>query len=144
MVMAGIAIAAALNSCQKSAADEPAATNDLVNAAQMLQGQSSTGEISVQSDANAITINYNNGKRLLLIAKIPGVPIAEIMGVKTATIVTSKSGIVIRDLDAGKTYFLVNNDPQSENSCKAVQSRFTTAFQTAEIFGTTIIRLENS
>jgi hypothetical protein len=58
---------------------------------------------------------------------------------QSVSIITSKYGIILKNLRNGNVFFLVNNDPGSTNKFSTVQSYFTAGFESSKIFGTTIV-----
>jgi len=118
--------------------------NNMASVSESLGGDLITGEVTVESDEDEIAINYNNGSKYILITKTPQTQIANINDIQSASIITSKYGIVLKDLNTDKVFFFVTNDSESIDEFKTVQSNFKSSFQSDKIFGTTVINSEKS
>ena len=116
----------------------------MASVSESLGGDLITGEVTVESDEDEIAINYNNGSKYILITKIPQTQISNINDIQSASIITSKYGIVLKDLNTDKVFFFVTNDSESIDEFKTVQSNFKSSFQSDKIFGTTVINSEKS
>ncbi len=131
-----------LFSCKKNSIDVLPQKNDMSDATKIVDGDLLTGNVTIESDENEVALNYKNGNKFILIAKIPNTPIANITDMQSAEVITSKYGIILKDLSSDKVFFLINNDSESIKRFETVQSLFTTNFQSAKIFGTTIVNSE--
>ena len=143
-VVAIIIAALLLFSCKKNSLETVPEKSNMAYVSQVLGGNLLTGNVMVESDENEIAINYNNGSKYILITKIPHTQISNINNIQAASLITSKYGIVLKDLNTGKVFFLANNDSESADEFKTVQSNFKSSFQSDKIFGTTIINSEKS
>lgn len=143
-VVAVIIASLLLFSCKKSSLETVPEKNNMASVSESLQGDLFIGKVTVESDENEIVINYNNSSKYILITKIPQTQISNINDVQSASLITSKYGIVLKDLNTHKVYFFTNNDSESLDEFKTVQSNFKSSFQSNKIFGTTIINTEKS
>ena len=143
-VVAVIIAALVLFSCKKNFLETVPEKNIMASVSEFLGEDLFTGKVTVESTEDEIAINYNNGSKYILITKIPQTQISNISDVQSASLITSKYGIVLKDLNTGKVYFFTNNDSESTDEFKTVQSNFKSSFQSDKIFGTTIINGEKS
>ena len=143
-VVVAILAALLLFSCKKNSLETVPEKNNMASVSESLKGDLFTGNVTVEGDEDEIAINYNNGSKYILITKIPQTQISNINDVQSASLITSKYGIVLKDLNTGKVYFFTNNDSKSLDEIKAVQADFKSSFQCDKIFETTIINSEKS
>jgi len=143
-VVAVIIAALLLFSCKKNSFETVPEKNNMASVSESLGGDLFTGKVTVECDKDEIAINYNNGSKYILITKIPQIQISNINDVQSASLITSKYGIVLKDLNTGRVYFFTNNDSESLDEFKTVESNFKSSFQSDKIFGTTIINNEKS
>jgi hypothetical protein len=141
MVTAVIAIML-LSSCKKNSVENAAVKNDMVTAAKMIDGAVLSGTITSESDESEVALNYNNGNKFILIAKIAGAESIHINNMQSAELITSKYGVIIKNVSTDKVFLLANNDSESIKKFKAVRSLFDKNFQSATIFGITIVNNE--
>jgi hypothetical protein len=131
-----------LFSCKKSSVENVAAKNDMVTAAKMIDGAVLSGTITSESDESEVALNFNSGNKFILIAKIAGAESIHINNMQSAELITSKYGVIIKNVSTDKIFLLANNDLESIKKIKAVQSLFDKNFQNATIFGITIVNSE--
>lgn len=129
-------------SCKKNSVDTIPEKSNMTDAAKVISGNLLTGNLRVESNEEEIALDYNNGDKIILVTKIPKTEVANINNMQSAEVITSKYGIILKDLSNNKIFFLVNNDSESTNKFETVQSLFTTGFQSDKIFGTTIVNSE--
>jgi hypothetical protein len=131
-----------LFSCKKSSVEKVSVKNDMVTAAKMIDGAVLSGTITSESDENEVALNYNNGNKLILITKIADAESININNMQSAEVITSKYGVIIKDVSTNKVFLLANNDLESIKKFEAVQSLFDKNFESATIFGITIVNSE--
>ncbi len=141
MITAVIAVTF-LFSCKKNSDENVAVKNDMVTAAKMIDGAVLAGTITSESDESEVALNYNNGNRFILITKIADAESINIDNMQSAEVITSKYGVIIKDVSTNKVFLLANNDLESIKKFEAVQSLFDKNFQSATIFGITIVNSE--
>lgn len=131
-----------LFSCKKSSVENVSVKNDMTTAAKMIDGIVFSGTITSESDESEVALNYNNGNKFILIMKIPYAESFNINNMQSAEVITSKYGVILKDLSTNKVFLLANNDLESIKKFEAVQSLFDKISQSATIFGTTIVNSE--
>ncbi len=131
-----------LFSCKKSSVENVSQKNDMITAAKMIDGTALSGTITSESDENEVALNYNNGNKFILITKIADAESININNMQSAEVITSKYGVIIKDVSTNKVFLLVNNDLESIKKFEAVQSLFDKNFESATIFGITIVNSE--
>ena len=131
-----------LFSCKKSSVEDISVKNDMTTAAKMIDGTILSGTITSESDESEVALNYNNGNKFILITKITDAESININNMQSAEVITSKYGVIIKNVSTNKVFLLANNDSESIKKFKALQSLFDKNFQSATIFGTTIINSE--
>lgn len=141
MITAVIAVTF-LFSCKKSSVENATVKNDMITAAKMIDGAVLSGTITSESDESEVTLNYNNGNKFILITKIADAESINIDNMQSAEVITSKYGVIIKDVSTDKVFLLANNDLESKKIFDAVQSLFDKNFQSATIFGITIVNSE--
>ena len=132
--------------CKKNA-DAVAAANgagDINSIAAVIEGTAETGSIVTNDDNNTTTIVFNNGSKYVLIDKIPGMPTEDIHSIQKAVLVTSKHGIVLKDVTNNKIFLLANNDEESLQKFETVKQGLHCDVVSTTIFGTTIVNAEKS
>jgi hypothetical protein len=130
-----------LASCKKNADTVAApAGNDIQAAAGILNGETLSGNIVTgQGGDNNLVIVFNRGHKYVLIQKIPGIPCETEGEIKSAEMVTSKYGVMIKDDMANKVWLFANNDKESQQKFESVKKQLSGSYVTATVFGTTII-----
>ena len=85
----------------------------MVEAARVLDSKVISGNIITQSNEGEIALNYNSGGQLILIEKLKGMGFVNIGSIKSAEIITSKFGIILKDAGSNSIFLLANNDAES-------------------------------
>ena len=131
-----------LFSCKKGLVNRGYSKNDIAEAAGVLDGELMTGNIISKSDKNELAVNYNGNNKIILIDKLTNTECGDIGDIKSAEVMISNYGIIIKDLSVNKTFLFINNDEKSIDKFKAVQLLFRGNLQPVIVFGTTIISSE--
>ena len=131
-----------LFSCKKGAVEPVTVKNDMVEAAKVLDGTVLSGNVTTASNENEIALNYNNGNKFILIEKLPGTEPISINSIQSAEVITSKYGVILKDLSNNKIFLLTNNDSESLKMFEEVKSLFGKNLQSATVFGVTIVNAE--
>ena len=131
-----------LFSCKKGSVETVSVKNNMVEAVKVLDGTVLSGNITTESNENAIVLNYNNGNKFILIEKIQGTEPISINSIQSAEVITSKYGVILKDLSNNKIFLLTNNDSESLKMFEEVKSLFGKNLQSATVFGVTIVNAE--
>ncbi len=131
-----------LFSCKKGSVETASVKNDMVEAAKVLDGTVLSGHVTTESNENEIALNYNNGNKFILIEKIQGTEPISINSIQSAEVITSKYGVILKDLSNNKIFLLTNNDSESIKMFEEVKSLFGKNLQSATVFGVTIVNAE--
>jgi hypothetical protein len=131
-----------LFSCKKGSVEIVSVKNDMAEATKLLGGAVLSGNVTTESNENEIALNYNNGNKFILIEKIQGTEPISINGIKSAEVITSKYGIILKDLSNNKIFLLMNNDSESLKMFEEVKPLFGKNLQSATVFGVTIVNAE--
>lgn len=131
-----------LFSCKKDSVETISVKNDMVEAAKVLDGTVLSGNVTTESNENEIALNYNDGNKFILIEKIQGTEPISINSIKSAEVITSKYGVILKDLSNNKIFLLTNNDSESRKMFEEVKSLFGKNLQSATVFGVTIVNAE--
>ena len=131
-----------LFSCKKGSVETVSVKNDMVDAAKVLDGTVLSGNVTTESNENEIALNYNNGNKFILIEKLPGTEPISINSIQSAEVITSKYGVILKDLSNNKIFLLTNNDSESLKMFEEVKSLFGKNLQSATVFGVTIVNAE--
>lgn len=131
-----------LFSCKKGSVETVSVKNDMVEAAKVLDGTVLSGNVTTESNENEIALNYNNGNKFILIEKIQGTEPISINSIQSAEVITSKYGVILKDLSNNKIFLLTNNDSESLKMFEEVKSLFGKNLQSATVFGVTIVNAE--
>lgn len=132
-----------LFSCRKGSVETVSIKNNMAEAAKVLDAKIISGNIKAESNENEIGLNYNNGNKFILIEKIPGTAIS-MNSIQSAEVITSKYGIILKDIVTNKIILLTNNDPESIKMFEEVKTLFDTNIESAIVFGTTVIKTEKA
>jgi hypothetical protein len=131
-----------LFSCKKGSVETVPVKNDMVEAAKLLDGTVLSGNVTTESNENEIALNYNNGNKVIFIEKIQGAEPFSINSLESAEVITSKYGVILKDLSNNKIFLLTNNDSESLKMFEEVKSLFGKSLQSATVFGVTIVNAE--
>lgn len=131
-----------LFSCKKGSVETVSVKSDMVEAAKVLDGTVLSGNVTVESNESEIALNYNNGNKVILIEKIQGTEPISINSIQSAEVITSKYGVILKDLSNNKIFLLTNNDSESLKMFKEVKSLFGKDLQSTTVFGVTIVNAE--
>ena len=130
-------------SCKKSSVD-PTVKNDMSEAARAMDGKMFSGTITTQGDEEGIVLNYNNDNKIICIENIKGTEPIHIADIRSAEIITSDYGVILKDVNNNKVFILTTNDPKSAERAERVKSIFSGNFEAKEIFGVIIINTERA
>jgi hypothetical protein len=131
-----------LFSCKKGSVESVSVKNDMAEAAKVLGGTVLSGNVTTESNENEIALNYNNGNKFIFIEKIQGKEPISINGIQSAEVITSKYGVILKDLSNNKIFLLTNNDSESLKMFEEVKSLFGKNLQSTTVFGVTIVNAE--
>lgn len=131
-----------LFSCKKGSVETVSVKNDMVEAAKVLDGTVLSGNVTTESNESEIALNYNNGSKFILIEKLQGTYPININSIQSAEVITSKYGIILKDLSNNKIFLLANNDSESLKMFEEVRSLFGRNLQNTTVFGVTIVNAE--
>ena len=131
-----------LFSCKKDSIETVSVKNDMVEAAKVLDGTVLSGNVTTESNENEIALNYNNGNKFILIEKVQGTEPIRINSIQSAEVITSKYGVILKDLLTNKIFLLTNNDSESLKMFEGVKSLFGKNLQSAIVFGVTVVNAE--
>jgi hypothetical protein len=131
-----------LFSCKKGAVETVSVKSDMVEAAKVLDGTVLSGNVTVESNESEIALNYNNGNKVILIEKIQGTESISINNIQSAEVITSKYGVILKDLSNNKIFLLTNNDSESLKMFEEVKPLFGKDLQGTAVFGVTIVNAE--
>lgn len=133
-------------SCKKNAA-EVAATgnNDMARVANMVGSATEEGSmLAATDDENNVTMVFNQGSKYVLLQKIPGTPYEKADEIKSAVLITSKYGVIVKDVAANKVWLFANNDEESLQKFEAVKQQLHGSYVSTTVFGVTIVMTERS
>ena len=116
------------------------ATDDMGSIAKMMDGDALTGNIAGTADDNSISLVFNKGSRYILIEKIPGMPGVDVNAVDRAVLITSKYGVIVKDVTANKVWLLANNDDESQQKFEAIKKQLHCSFISTTVYGFTVVR----
>ena len=131
-----------LSSCKKGAVETVSVKSDMVEAAKVLEGTVLSGNVKAESNESEIALNYNNGNKFILIDKIQGTEPISINSIQSDQVITSKYGVILKDLSNNKILMLTNNDSESLKMFEEVKSLFSKNLQSTTVFGVTIVNAE--
>lgn len=131
-----------LLSCKKGFVETTSVKNDMAEAAKVLNGKVLSGSVRSETNENEIALNYNNGNKYIFMEKIQDTEPISINSTYSAELITSKYGVVLKDLSNNKIFLLTNNDSESIKMFEAVKSIFAKDFQNVAIFGITVVNAE--
>jgi hypothetical protein len=141
-IISGIALAAACGviqfSCKKPANSHVTAKDDLTETAALVKGKVLYGSITSESDADALNLAYNSGRKYIILQKIAGGPSLSV-NILSAGVILSPYGVIIEDLDKNSYLLFTNNDPTSIEQFKTVESQVSGSVQCSLIYGSTIV-----
>lgn len=124
-------------SCKKGSIEHT--KNNMMEAAKKAGGKVLLGNIAIANDDNGIVLNYNNGIKLIFVEKIQGADPVDMRGIHSAEIITSEYGVIIKDTESEKVFFLINNDHESVNTFQTIKSLFAGNHQSTTVFGFTVV-----
>jgi hypothetical protein len=113
--------------------------NDIENMAGIVHGETLTGSIVANDDENTTTLVFNSGTKYVLIEKIPGMPTEDIHAIQSAMLITSKYGVIVKDVTNNKVFLLANNDEESLQKFETIKQQLHCSVVSTTIFGTTFI-----
>lgn len=133
-------------SCRKNVASETqvARKTQMDEIARLLNGDLRSGSLAGADDENELALDYNNGGQFILVDKLPGAKNIRFRPGSSVELITSRYGIVIRDLGNNKLLLLANNDEESIRRFDAVRSLLQDGYESVMIFGTTLVNPERS
>jgi hypothetical protein len=141
-IICGIALVAACGviqfSCKKPANSDATAKDDLTETAALVKGKVLYGSITSESDANALNLAYNSGRKYIILQKLAGGPNLSV-NIPSAGVILSQYGVVIKDLNKNSYLLFANNDPTSIEQFKTVESQVSGSVQNLLIYGSTIV-----
>lgn len=133
-----------LFACKKDAGETKTPGESMDEIALILDGKTLSGSVESISAGNELALNYDNGRQFILIAKMPGVLDVDANSSQSAELITSKYGVVIKDLNTKKIWLFANNDEESILKFEEIKSRLTGSYQSTVVFGTTIVQARRS
>jgi hypothetical protein len=125
-------------SCQKPANSDVTAKDDLTETAALVKGTVLYGSITSESDADALNLAYNSGRKYIILQKLAGGPDLSV-NIPSAGVILSQYGVIIKDLNKNSYFLFANNDPISIGQFKSVESQVSGSVQNSLIFGSTIV-----
>ncbi len=131
-----------LLSCKKGFVETTSVKNDMAEAAKVLNGKVLSGSVRSETNENEIALNYNNGNKYIFMEKIQDTEPISINSTYLAELITSKYGVVLKDLSNNKIFLLTNNDSKSIKMFEANKSIFARDFQNVVVFGITVVNAE--
>ena len=129
-----------LSSCKKGSVETVSVKNDMVEAAKILDGTVLSGNVTIESSEDEIA--FNTGNKFILVGKIQSTEPISINSIQSAEVITSKYGVILKDLSNNKIFLLTNNDSESLKMFEEVKSFFGKNLQSAIVFGVTIVNAE--
>ncbi|MBN8789289.1 MAG: hypothetical protein J0I84_19580 [Terrimonas sp.] len=129
-------------SCKKDPDKNTVIQSNMIEAAKKTGSKVLCGNVAIESDDHGITLNYNNGSKLILIEKIRGAKTVDICKIHSAEIITSEYGVIIKNLDNKNVFFLINNDSESLQMFQSIRSLFANHYQSSTVFGITVVNAE--
>ena len=130
-------------SCKKSSVDSTV-KDDMAEAARTWGGEMFSGTITTQGDEEGVVLDYNNGNKIICIENIKGTEPIRIADIRSAEIITSDYGVILKDVNNNKVFILTTNDPKSAKIAERVKSIFPGNPEAKAIFGVTIIHTERA
>lgn len=131
-------------SCKGNALDTTFSENAMQMAAKALNSKNFTGSLNSESAGNELVLNYNNGSKLIVIDKLPESEPIPMNPMALVEVIISSYGLVIKDITCNQVLLLVNNDPESLEKFERIKTLFGNTYQSAKVFGTTIINADRS
>ncbi|MBX2924534.1 MAG: hypothetical protein KF746_20200 [Chitinophagaceae bacterium] len=131
-----------VSSCKKDPAENSVIKNDIIEAAKKAGSMVLSGDVTIANDDNGIVLNYNKGSKLILVEKIQGAKSIDMSGIHSAEIITFEYGVILKDTDSKKVFFLINNDYESVHAFQSIQSFFAGNHQSTTVFGVTVVNAE--
>ena len=129
-------------SCKKGSVETVNLNNDMVEAAKLLDGPVLSGNVTTESNETEMVINYNDGNKFILVQKLPSNEQFNINSIKSAEVITSKFGIILKDLINNKIFLLANNDSESLKIFETIKPIFGKNARNTSVFGVTIVNAE--
>jgi len=108
-------------SCRKNSAG-PASTVTLQTIADKLEGEILNGSVSTESDEEGTALWCNEGKTLIVLAKIPSQGFTDPGKIEHAQVVYSSFGIIIRNTATNQLWYYIQNDEKSQKRFESLQS----------------------
>ena len=130
--------------CKKDVKEAVFLKNNLDEIAGTLNGNKISGSLAGSNDENLLVLNYNKGSQFILIDKLPGSQNINLNSIQSAELVTSRYGIVIKDVSNNKILLLVNNDEESIKKFETIKSLLADSYESSRVFGITIVNSERS
>jgi hypothetical protein len=125
-------------SCKKPANNEMMSKDDLAETAALVKGTVLFGSLTGESDADALNLAYNSGRKYIILQKFAGGPNLSV-NIRSAGVILSKYGVIIKDLNKNSYLLFTNNDPTSIEQFKTVESQVRGSVQNSLIDGSTIV-----
>jgi hypothetical protein len=125
-------------SCKKAANNEMMSKDDLTETAALVKGTVLFGSLTSESDADALNLAYNSGRKYIILFKLAGGPNLSV-NIPSAGIILSKYGVIIKDLNRDSYLLFTNNDPTSIEQFKTAESHVGGSVQNSLIYGSTIV-----
>ncbi|MBO9152221.1 hypothetical protein ACFOTA_08390 [Chitinophaga sp. GCM10012297] len=132
-----------LFACKKNN-DTPASGTDpnIAAAIKAVYGNVLKGKVTVTSDAEGLWLSVD--RHTILVSQLPGFDLDALSDISSATVVTSQHGLILKDLDTGKIYLLVNADPESARRFDQVAALFPQGAWKNLVYGITVVRPADS
>jgi hypothetical protein len=128
-------------SCKKSSIKDISFKDDLIGAANMVNGTVLYGSLTSESNNNQIGLSYNNGQKYIIIDKLPGRNNLSI-NIPSAGLILSECGVIIKDESKNSFLLLANNDPRSITQFKTLASHLNGSIQSSLIYGLTVVNAD--
>ena len=132
------------SSCKKDSVKTASPKNVMAEAARAIDGEIFIVNLTSENSQNALVINCGNSNKIIRVEKLPNSDYPDIREMKSAEVIISNYGIILKDLISNKTCLFINNDAESITKFRSVQSLFTGDVQSAIIFGTTVVNSEGA
>lgn len=139
-----------LLSCQKNEVSNPATeataalADNIKTIAAMVNGEALEGSmLAATGEDKNLTLVFSQGSKFIIVEKIPGMPFENPDEIKNAVVITSKYGIIVKNISDNKAWLMINNDDESQQKFEAVKQQLHCSLVTTTIFGTTIVNAQS-
>lgn len=125
-----------ISSCKKSETMQTHSLNEMEHLSLILSGEILNSGIKDGQDDEGLVFVLNQENALLILQKISPAFLTSAGTLESATIISSKYGVLVRNNETLQTWLYIQNDRESRKKFEQVRARLSGDIQSVEIAGT--------